>query len=265
MRKNNFLKIIVCLVLVFTFYVICFTIKQFDNKKIGNDRIELYAGNIEDNNPGQGFSINDENRIWGQTQNINIYNKEYLFPGDSGTYQFLVSNNTDEEAEYDLDLQYATNADTIMKFKLKKNGVYVHGDASDEYGENYESSLPSYVGITLAAHEQHLYILEWKWVDDGADEISNPVSAGNYLITASFNATATEIYYYVPPVEDPNTTDPNSATGSADTTDNTSGVNVATGDTIRYYVILAILSGTALALLSIRKKQKVKNESIQNS
>lgn len=255
MKRNNSFKFLVYLVLLFAFCVVSFN-ENIGTQKIGNDRVELYAGNIEDNNPGQGFSINDMNGVWAQTQTINIFNSNYLFPGDSGTYQFLVSNNTDEEAEYDLDLSYQTNSDPHLGFKLKKNGVYIHGDEADEYGENYISWLPTYSTMTLAAHESDLYTLEWKWADSGPSTEGDPINAADYLITATFNVTATEIYYYVPPVEDPSSTEP---------IDSTSGTNVATGDNISYYVILAGLSGVILVLLSIRKKQKVKNESTQNN
>lgn len=248
MKENKKIYIIVkILVIVFVFCVVGFTTKQLNIKRTTIDKIELYEGNIENNNPGQGFSINDNNRIWSETQNINIFNSSQIFPGDFGTYEFLISNNTDEDSEYSIEFEEENNFNANVLYKLQRNGEYIAGNTSDwVHYFDLNTSLK-----TLASKDKDLFKIEWKWVPDNDSEDTSTGRNRNatYLLKATVSATATELYFYTPPA------------GETEV-DVKNEVNVVTGDKIYYYVVIALLSGVVLILVNIIKKQKDKNESI---
>ena len=239
MKKTNKLYIVLVFLVTLVFCGLDFTIKSFcfGSKVITSDKVELYVGNIENNNPGQGFSINDNNRKWSETQNLNIFNRNQLFPGDSGVYEFLISNNTDEDSEYSMEFIEENVYSANIMYKLKRNDEYIAGDSNTwVYYDSLNTSLK-----TLDSKDKDLFKLEWEWVPTDNDTSVGRNKNATYSLQLKITATATELYFYSPS-DDP-TVDPE-------------GSNVNTGDRIYLYVVIALLSGAILVLLGIRKKQK---------
>ena len=105
---------------------------------------------------------------WNLLEELNIFkNKKYdnqniIAPRSVGTYSFLVSNATDKNLIYDVQLREVNNYNINMKYKLKLENVYVAGN-NKEYEDIENVNLEN---VVVTANSTNLYTLEWCWVDN---------------------------------------------------------------------------------------------------
>ena len=105
---------------------------------------------------------------WNLLEELNIFkNKKYdnqniIAPRSVGTYSFLVSNVTDKNLIYDVQLREVNNYNINMKYKLKLENVYVAGNKK-EYEDIENVNLEN---VVVTANSTNLYTLEWCWVDN---------------------------------------------------------------------------------------------------
>ena len=105
---------------------------------------------------------------WNLLEELNIFkNKKYdnqniIAPRSVGTYSFLVSNVTDKNLIYDVQLREVNNYNINMKYKLKLENVYVAG-SKEKWVDIEDINLEN---IILTANSRNLYTLEWCWAND---------------------------------------------------------------------------------------------------
>ena len=105
---------------------------------------------------------------WDMLEELNIFinkkydNKNIIAPRSSGTYSFLVSNVTDKNLIYDLQLREINNYNINMKYRLKLENLYVAGN-KDEWLDIEDVNLEN---IIVTAGSTNFYALEWCWVDN---------------------------------------------------------------------------------------------------
>lgn len=172
------------------------------------------ASNTENNNQNTNISNNESNNIindvpvnnltpeeiekikliqteneteFKELDNLDIFkNFEYnesklIYPGLSGSYNFNVENYSSKDIKYKLTFACNNPQNVNMKYKLKRNGVYISGN-NDTYVSIEEIKKE---GLDLKSMMGDIYILEWKWVDDDVNDINsaNSIKRGDYTLT----------------------------------------------------------------------------------
>lgn len=127
---------------------------------------------------------------WSSTNKLNMFeNAAYemnpiIAPNSSNSYTFIISNNTIYNMEYSLTYIEKNDYRINMKYKLKKNGEYVVGDA--DTWESY-AKLNS-IGNYINTKEKDVYILEWKWVESANDTQVGTSLDATYSLNMKLNA-----------------------------------------------------------------------------
>ena len=93
----------------------------------------LHMFGMEIHNPYETkvISINSEGKNWYKNENINIFEKlnksgeKVIWPGKSGTYDFVIENNTKQSAYYRIDFEEINENNINIKYRLRMNNVYI--------------------------------------------------------------------------------------------------------------------------------------------
>lgn len=107
--------------------------------------------------------------------------RELIAPTSTNVYQFIVRNSNDFNIEYNLIMTEENEYDINMKYKLKKDGVYVAGD--EDTWVTYED-----LGLSeqpLNSNSRNVYQLEWKWFESSNDTSIGTIDA-DYKLKISF-------------------------------------------------------------------------------
>ena len=111
------------------------------------------------------IQVSSEAKEWHQNDNINLFKtrnrkgEKVVWPGHSGSYDFVVQNNNNDPITYELSLDEANRDNINMKYRLKLNNVYVVGDE-----KTYESiDKVKLDNITILGKGKSLFTLEWTW------------------------------------------------------------------------------------------------------
>ena len=111
------------------------------------------------------IQVSSEAKEWHQNDNINLFKtrnrkgEKVIWPGQSGSYDFVVQNNNNDPITYELSLDEANRDNMNMKYRLKLNNVYVVGDE-----KTYESiDKVKLDNITILGKGKSLFTLEWTW------------------------------------------------------------------------------------------------------
>lgn len=116
----------------------------------------------------QGDIDIDKNTSLGIFKNEKFGGNEIIAPNSSGSYQFYVKNESENDIIYHIRFVDEKNYFVNMKYRLKIDNIYIRG------------SKNSYVGIeelnvedvTVLKGSNNIYTLEWYWQDsDEADTI----------------------------------------------------------------------------------------------
>ena len=173
----------------------------------------------------------DENAAEEITE-LKIFNVDKIAPGDSGSYDFLINNNTSKNVKYTIILDETNEYNVNMLYKLKRNGEYIAG-SSFEWVRYSNLNLGEKV---LNSRKNDSYTIEWKWVDSDNDTQVGRTKNAKYKLDISIKALETDEF------------DRNASASAI--------FNPDTGDKILYFIELAILSAIALILLIILKRRQ---------
>lgn len=151
-----------------------------DDGSNSNDSGSIDNGSDSSDTNGQ-MQVSDEDILWQDTNQLRIFKNpvyqmdEVIAPGSSNEYRFTIKNKTTCGLEYELNFIENNPYDVNMKYKLKRNGVYLVSDYV---------SISEIVKVVnkLDAKEQDDYVLEWKWVDSDRDtEVGVNIEASYHL------------------------------------------------------------------------------------
>lgn len=194
----------------------------------GNTTVQDDNGNIE--KPKSKISITDTYQTWKSTTPIRIFNVDKIAPGDSGSYNFVVNNNTTENVDYGIMFEEDNIASANILYKLKRNNEYIAGD-DDTWVKYNELDFDNKI---LNENEIDKYNIEWKWVDSESDTAAGRMLGAKYKLNVVVKGAQTEEFDKY-----------SKAT-----------LNPLTGDKILHYIELALLSWIVLILLAIKRRQK---------
>ncbi len=120
------------------------------------ENIIVYDGNTK-------YSNNTELKIFTQTAYYVVEDK--IAPTSENTYQFVIRNNNNFNIKYDLETEETNKQNINMKYRLKRNEIYVLGN-DDEYVTI--DKLKQY-DIELGRNTYDVYSLDWKWFEGEND------------------------------------------------------------------------------------------------
>lgn len=200
-----------------------------NNRTIDENNTSETTGNeINDKN----FVVSDSYQIWKQNTELKMFDVDFLAPGASGSYDFIINNNTGENVEYNIEFSERNASNANLMYKLKRNNEYIAGN---DLEWKYYSDL-NINNKVLNSTKNDSYTIEWKWVDSDHDTAAGRYNNATYGLSISVYAEDTDKI--------------DTTTGSR------ASFNPDTGDKILYYIELAILSSIILVLLIIKKRQK---------
>lgn len=117
------------------------------------------------------IDISTKDKSWYKNENINLFQnlnvagEKIIWPGQSGTYNFIISNNSSQDIYYKFSMQDKNDKNINIKYKLKMNNTYIIGD------ENNWASIDKMKldNIYELKDSKTIYELEWKWEDSDND------------------------------------------------------------------------------------------------
>lgn len=203
------------------------TVVQSDD---GDKILPTENGKVDDVLEGGTVTVNDNDKTWSTNTEISIFDVDKIAPGDSGTYDFVVNNNTERNVNYGINFEENNIAKVNMLYKLKRNEEYIAGDENTwvKYNElNFDSRI-------LNKSYMDKYNIEWKWVPAENDTAAGRTLGAKYGLNINVDAASTTEY---------------------DRYSNAT-LNPLTGDKILNYIEIALLSMIVLVLLTIKRRQK---------
>ena len=181
--------------------------------------------------PGK-FIVSDDDHVWDNQTDIDVFKISKIRPGDNGTYNFVVNNKSKKTTIYKIVFEETNEYQANILYKLKINDKYVAGD-KDTYVKYDVLNLPE---KELKSGEKNYYTIEWKWVDADNDPIVGYTASkvdATYELKVIVNSTeAVEVDEYTP----------------------------NTVDKILYYVGLIIVSITRIVIILLLLNNKKKRE-----
>ena len=181
----------------------------------------------------EDFFVSDNVDMWRQQDEINIFDVPGIAPGYSGTYDFVINNNTKSGAVYAILFEETNIHKANVLYKLKRTGEYIAGD-EDTY-VSYDKL--SFENRPLYSNQKDYYTVEWKWVDADNDTEVGRTPNATYTLKISVSA--------------------NEASDVLGERTN----NPFTGDNLLFYISVGLLSILSLILLLLIKKEVNRNES----
>lgn len=117
------------------------------------------------------IDISSKDKSWYKNENINLFQnlnkngEKIIWPGESGTYSFIISNNSSQDIHYKFSMQDKNDKNINIKYRLKMNNTYIIGD------ENNWVSIDKMKldNIHELKDSKTIYALEWKWEDSDND------------------------------------------------------------------------------------------------
>lgn len=176
--------------------------------------------------------VRDSYQTWSQQTNIKIFNVEKIAPGDSGSYDFMINNNTKKNVKYSVTFDEENEYNINLRYKLKRNNEYIAGSSS----EWVKFTDLNVINKVLNDKNNDSYTLEWKWVDAENDTTVGRTPEAKYRFNVYISALETDEF------------DKNASSSVS--------FNPFTGDNVLYYVELVILFTIILLLLIIKDRQK---------
>ena len=175
------------------------------------------------------FTVSDNYQVWKQQTEIKIFNVDKVSPGDYGSYDFMINNNTSKNVKYNIVFSEENEYNVNLRYKLKRNNEYIAG--SSDWVRYNDLNLGEKV---LNSRKNDVYTIEWKWVDADNDTAVGRTPGAKYRLNIHIKAIET---------------------GEIDTS-GSDEFNPYTGDNIMYYVEIALLLSIILLLLIIIKDRQ---------
>lgn len=207
---------------------------QAGNSTTTNNDVENTSSSTTPEEQGD-LVVRDSYQTWSQKTNIKIFNVDKIAPGDSGSYDFMINNNTNKNVKYNVTFDEENEYNINLRYKLKRNNEYIAGSSS----EWVKFTDLNVINKILNNKNNDTYTLEWKWVDAENDTTVGRTPGAYYKLNIHISALETDEF------------DKNAS----------ASVNPFTGDNVLYYIELAILLSIILLLLIIKYRQKDEYES----
>ena len=140
-----------------------------NNNVNNNTNNSLPNENIVDNN--DRFRVVENQKDWNEIKELSIFKNRYfndksiIAPGISGIYNFTVENYFSSNIKYSMSFAEENNFKINLRFKLKRNGVYIVGNENDWVNCEELSQKDIYIN----SKSSDIYTLEWKWIDNNND------------------------------------------------------------------------------------------------
>lgn len=126
------------------------------------------------------FIIEDKGGDWQAQGTIGVF-ENGLKPGDSGAYDFIITNVVDAKLKYTFKIKevYTGEGDwrPFLQYRIKMNGKNI--ETTDWF---YATDLSCH-DIIILANTKHLMTLEWRWNFYGDDH--NDTVVGDEMVTFS--------------------------------------------------------------------------------
>ncbi|MBR1748430.1 MAG: hypothetical protein IJ743_01395 [Bacilli bacterium] len=169
----------------------CITIDG-DGNEIG---VPVYHEKTDRYTLGKVF-VDDKNGDVIYQKNLSIFeNAAFKYttkiaPGVSNVYQFVVHNSTDTPMKYSMQMYEDTEYSINLKYRLKRNDVYVIGN--DDSWVSASELQTKFSRLDVADSDK--YSLDWKWFDSDNDtEIGKNMTSEYHLyVRFSFEAVVNE-------------------------------------------------------------------------
>lgn len=142
---------------------------SINNNNVNNTNNSLPNENIVDNN--DRFRVVENQKDWQELKELSIFKNRYfndksiIAPGISGIYNFTVENYFSSNIKYSMSFAEENNLKINLRFKLKRNGVYIVGNENDWVNCEELSQKDIYIN----SKSSDIYTLEWKWIDNNND------------------------------------------------------------------------------------------------
>ena len=189
-KNNNQWWIINTILLIIIIIILLSRCNKNNNYKTSAD---IYNIEFEEQdkcklkNENGDIVITDDNGDYLYQKKLDIFSnsvfKNKIAPGVSDTYNFKVQNKTNKDIKYFIMMNGISNYYINLKYRLKKNDIYIVGDNFNWVTEQELNT--SYNKLHHGKSDN--YSLEWKWFDN--DETDNFAGKGydsDYLLNISF-------------------------------------------------------------------------------
>lgn len=117
------------------------------------------------------IDISSKDKSWYKNENINLFQnlnkngEKIIWPGKSGTYSFIISNDSSQDIHYKISMQDKNDKNINIKYRLKMNNTYIIGDENNWVSID-KMKLDNIYGLK---DSKTIYALEWKWEDSDND------------------------------------------------------------------------------------------------
>lgn len=133
--------------------------------------------------------ISDSDIKWNKGSELDIFSdngNKVISPESTGTYEFVINNNTGFNLKYKLKFEESNAFGFNMKYKLKKNGTYI----VNEYSSVDEISISN---INSKKGNKDTYVIEWKWVSGDNDTAIGTNIDSSYGLNIKVEAEAINV------------------------------------------------------------------------
>lgn len=167
--------------------------KKVKDKDDIKDKDDVDDTDDEEEEIEKALIYDDTSGEYNNTSKLNIFTnpaykfKKVIAPTSSNVYQFVVRNNNIFDITYNLKMIEYNEHSINMKYKLKKDGVYVAG-SNDSWVRYDDLHLE---GLYLSAKDKHVYQLEWKWFESSNDTYIGKIR-DTYSLNISFDGAQVE-------------------------------------------------------------------------
>lgn len=117
------------------------------------------------------IEISSKDKNWYKNENINLFQnlnkngEKIIWPGESGKYSFIITNNSSQDVYYKFNMQDKNDKNINIKYRLKMNNIYIVGD-EENWASIDKMKLDNIYGLK---DSKTIYTLEWKWEDSDND------------------------------------------------------------------------------------------------
>ena len=134
MKKNQRKQKIRLIIFIIIIIIILLLITRCATPRVG--KIGYDDSTLEVDPPI--IEISDGSKKFDKQTKIDIFsnsefnNKKIIAPGSNGSYDFVIENKSDKKLKYDITFKDEMDNPVNMNYKLKIDGVYIHGN-KDNY------------------------------------------------------------------------------------------------------------------------------------
>ncbi len=145
---------------------------------------------VDNDQEDDSFKVYDEDKTpvnWNGATDLKIFTKSIynvdgiIAPESENTYEFIVKNSTAYNIKYEIKFNETNFYGINMKYKLKKNDVYI----IDHYVTADELHITDQL---LSTDSKDVYYLEWKWISSSNDNSIGTNPNANYGLQIEVNA-----------------------------------------------------------------------------